>query len=221
MAPAREKGYRGLGMEGFIARWYARTTGKSMEEYRKAAQRIAERLPAGASVLEVAPGPGYFAIELAKLGGRSVTGLDVSKTFVELATKNAVAAGVSVTFREGNASAMPFDAETFDLIFCRAAFKNFSEPVAAIREMYRVLKPGGTAVIVDLRKDARPDAIRAAVRGMGLSWVNAWLTRLTFRFVLLKRAYTQDDMRRMATETPFGTCEIQHDLIGMEVILTK
>jgi ubiquinone/menaquinone biosynthesis C-methylase UbiE len=208
-------------MEGFIARWYARNTGKSLEEYRKAAQRIAERLPADASVLEVAPGPGYFAIELAKLGTRHVTGLDVSKTFVELATKNATAAGVSVTFREGNVSAMPFDAESFDLVYCWAAFKNFSTPVAAIREMHRVLKPGGRAVIDDLRKDAPPDAVRAAVRGMGLSRINARLTRLTFRCMLLKRAYTPDDVRRMVTETPFGTCEIACDSIGMEVTLSK
>ena len=222
MPQARDKGYKGWGMEGFLARWYARNTGKSMEEYRKAARRIASLLPDGGHVLEVAPGPGYFAIELAKLGAYRVTGLDISRTFVEIATKNTAAAGVSVSFQVGNASAMPFDAESFDFVFCRAAFKNFSEPVVAIREMHRVLKPGGKAVIADLRKDAPPDAIRAAsVRAMNLSWINAWLTRQAFRFLLLKRAYTLDDMRRMAAETPFGVCEIECDLIGMEVTLTK
>jgi ubiquinone/menaquinone biosynthesis C-methylase UbiE len=126
-----------------------------------------------------------------------------------------------VTFQQGNASALPFGAESFDLVYCRAAFKNFSEPVTAIREMHRVLKPGGKAVILDLRKDAPPDAIRAAVKGMGLNRINAWLTRLTFRCMLLKRAYTVEDMRRMAAETPFGGCEIACDLIGMEVVFTK
>jgi ubiquinone/menaquinone biosynthesis C-methylase UbiE len=38
---------------------------------------------------------------------------------------------------------MPFPAESFDLILCRAAFKNFSRPVEAIDEMHRVLKPAG------------------------------------------------------------------------------
>jgi len=221
MTVAAKKGYRGMGMEGAIARWYARNTGKSREEYRKAARTIAGLLPDGGVVLEVAPGPGYFAIELARLGAYDVTGLDISKTFVELATRGAAVAGVRVSFREGNVSAMPFGSDSFDLIYCRAAFKNFSEPVAALREMYRVLKPGGRAVIADLRTDASPEAIRTAVAGMGLGRINAWLTRRVFRNVLLKRAYAPEDMHRMAAETPFGGCTIECDLIGMEVTLTK
>jgi ubiquinone/menaquinone biosynthesis C-methylase UbiE len=220
MSATRDKGYRGMGMEGFVARWYARNTGRSMEEFRAAARKLAAQVPGG-RVLEVAPGPGYFAIELAKLGDYQITGLDISKTFVDLATKNATAAGVAVTFRQGNASVMPFESDSFDVIFCRAAFKNFSDPVGAMREMYRVLKRGGWVVIVDLRRDATPAAIREAVKGMNLSRINAWLTRLTFKHVLLKRAYTPDDMRWMASETPFGPCEIDLDSIGMEVTLKK
>src|SRR5262249_50250825 len=119
--------YRGLAMEGLIARWYARNTSKSIEPFRREAQEIAQQLPQGGAVLEVAPGPGFLAIELAKLGSYRVVGLDISKSFVRIATENARRAGVEVTFREGNASAMPFALETFDFVYCRAAFKNFSE----------------------------------------------------------------------------------------------
>src|SRR5262249_58081895 len=123
--------------------------------FRKEAQEIARRLPDGGDVLEVAPGPGFLAIELAKLGPYRVVGLDISRSFVRIATDNAARAGVPVTFREGNASAMPLASDSFDLVYCRAAFKNFSEPVAALAEMQRVLRPGGTAVINALRGDAR------------------------------------------------------------------
>ena len=75
-------------MEGAIARWYARNTRGDAREYRKIARAVADRLPAGAHVLELAPGPGYLAIELAKLGLR-VTGLDISRTFVHMAAENA------------------------------------------------------------------------------------------------------------------------------------
>lgn len=54
-------------------------------------------------MLEVAPGPGFLAIELAKLGSYHIVGLDVSKSFVRIATENATKAGVEVTFREGDA----------------------------------------------------------------------------------------------------------------------
>jgi len=87
---------------------------------------------------------------------------------------------------------MPFEANSFDFVYCRAAFKNFSEPVQALGEMHRVLKPSGEAVIHDLRRDASPDAIKAAVKEMGLGWLNALLTRWILGW-LRKRAYSQDD----------------------------
>ncbi len=137
------KPYKGLGMEGAVAKWYSALTKKSLDEFKALAQRVAEGIPPEGSVLEVAPGPGYFAIELAKLGDYQIAGLDISKTFVEIARANAARAGVRVAFHLGNASSMIFGDNTFDFVLCRAAFKNFSEPVRALEEMHRVLKPGG------------------------------------------------------------------------------
>src|SRR5262249_10501584 len=149
---------------------------RSLESYRDSARVVAARLPGGGDVLEVAPGPGYLAIELARLGPYRVVGLDISQSFVSMAAENAKVAGVAVAFRLGNASAMPFEAGSFDFIVCRAAFKNFTQPIEALREMHRVLRPGGTAMIIDLRPDASAQTINDHVRGMGLSWFNALLT---------------------------------------------
>jgi ubiquinone/menaquinone biosynthesis C-methylase UbiE len=182
---------------------------------------VAARLPGASHVLEVAPGPGYFAVELAKLGSYDIVGLDISETFVGMATDYARIAGVLVDFRHGNASAMPFDSGTFDFIYCRAAFKNFSEPVAALGEMHRVLKPGGTALIVDLRKDASASDIDGAVQEMGLGPINSMLTKWIFKHSLIKRAYLEEDFNRMASQTPFARCEIEVASIGMEVSLHK
>src|SRR5262249_14806606 len=157
-SPARpKKAYKGLAMEGFIARWYARNT-KTRGDHKESAELAAARLGAGSHVLEVAPGPGYLAIELAKLGDFHVVGLDISQSFVEIARQNAKDAGVAVSFEHGSASSMPFAADSFDFIICKAAFKNFAEPVEALNEMHRVLKPSGHAVIVDLRPDASLEA---------------------------------------------------------------
>jgi ubiquinone/menaquinone biosynthesis C-methylase UbiE len=221
MATTRKKGYRGLGMEGFIARWYARNTGKDLAPFRETAAAVAARVAPGGGVLEVAPGPGYLAIELARLGPYRVAGLDISRTFVRMAAENAARAGVQIDFRHGDVAAMPFEPASFDFLVCRAAFKNFSDPVQALREMHRVLRPGGQALVIDLRRDASLDAINAHVAGMGLGWFSSLLTRWAFRFMLLKRAYTQEEMREMASQTPFRSCEIRTDLIGMDVTLTK
>src|SRR5215471_14765143 len=92
------KPYKGLAMEGIIATWYAKVTGK----------RIAADLQSGDSVLEIAAGPGYLGIELARLGSYRIVGLDYSRTFVRIARENAGRAGVEVDFRHGDASALPF-----------------------------------------------------------------------------------------------------------------
>jgi ubiquinone/menaquinone biosynthesis C-methylase UbiE len=215
------KAYKGMGMEGFTARWYASLTHKSLDEFKSLARRAASEIPTGASVLEVAPGPGYFAIELAKLGSYRVTGLDISRTLVEIARANAAEAGVDVDFRQGDASHMPFAAESFDFLLCRAAFKNFTEPLPALKEMYRVLKPGGRALIIDLRRDASMQSISQAVQAMHLGTVNAMITRLTFRFMLLKRAYTREEFRQLLAQTKFGPIDIREDLIGLELALTR
>src|SRR6266487_1772407 len=166
------KAYKGLPMEGVIASWYARTTFKDLNRHKLIAKELVQKIPVNGSVLEIAPGPGYFCIELAKLGNFQITGLDISKSFVEIARKNAAEAGFKIDFREGNASAMPFEDNTFDFTFCQAAFKNFSEPVKAITEMYRVLRPGGLSVIADLRRDAPAEEIDREVKGMGLGRIN-------------------------------------------------
>jgi ubiquinone/menaquinone biosynthesis C-methylase UbiE len=218
---ANQKGYRGLAMEGPIATWYAKNTGRDLSRFITVARAVANRVPAGGRVLEVAPGPGFCAIEIAKAGRYSVTGLDISESFVRIARKNARDAGVAVDFRQGNASAMPFPDAAFDFVVCSAAFKNFSDPIGALNEIHRVLEPGGRASIYDLRKDASFDDIATEVRNMRLSTLNAFVTRWTFRHVLLKRAYTSEVLEQMVAKSRFGAGEIKVDGIGFELALTK
>jgi ubiquinone/menaquinone biosynthesis C-methylase UbiE len=202
-------------MEGRTAHWYARQRGSApqMAHYRRSAAALSAEFP-GATVLEVAPGPGYHAIELARLG-HQVTGLDISHTMVEIARAQAPA---GAEFRQGDATAMPFGDATFDLIVCQAAVKNFLDPVAALNEMRRVLRPGGTAVIQDLNPAATRADIAAEVGAMGLSSLNAAVTRFTLSW-LRRRARTADDLRALAARSSFGGAEIRTDGVGLEVRL--
>jgi ubiquinone/menaquinone biosynthesis C-methylase UbiE len=191
-----------------------------LEAYREQARQLTEGISAGARILEVAPGPGYLAIEIARLGRFQVTGLDISRTFVEIAGENARRAGVTVDFRHGDVAGMPFDAESFDLIVCQAAFKNFTMPRSALLEMHRVLRVGGTAVIQDMSRDATHSDIEREVEGMDLGRVNAFTTKATLE-MLKRRAYAPAEFQRLASLSPFGTCEITTGGIGLEVRLNK
>jgi ubiquinone/menaquinone biosynthesis C-methylase UbiE len=174
-----QKAYKGLPMEGPVATWYAKNTARDQRRFKNTARALAERVHSGGRILEVAPGPGYLSIELAKRG-YAVSAMDISRSFVRIVRQNAADAGVTVTVEQGNASAMPFADGSFDYVVCMAAFKNFSDPVGAINEMYRVLTPGGTSSIYDLRKDAAAVDIAAEVRNMHLSAWNAFVTRVIF-----------------------------------------
>ena len=221
MRTTKQKPQRGAGMEGWVARWYARTRRNDMEDFRRQAQAVAARLRTGSSVLEVAPGPGFFAVELAKLGDFGITGLDISRTFVEIAKENARNAGVKIDFRYGNASSLPFPCAFFDFIYCAAAFKNFAEPVKALDEMHRVLRPQGEALVVDLRKDVPLDELETYLKQSGRSRLDAWLTNWIFRRMLIKRAYTREQFLRMAEQSCFGACQITVSAIGYEVRFRK
>jgi ubiquinone/menaquinone biosynthesis C-methylase UbiE len=210
-------------MEGRQARWYARTRGSAtqMAGYRREAARLTAGLPSGGAVLEVAPGPGYHAIEMARPGTLRVTGLDISGTMVEIATEGARAQGVPVNFRQGDVTAMPFENAVFDLIVCQAAFKNFKQPVKALDEMHRVLRPGGLAVIQDMNREAPDAAVAAEVRGMKLGRLNAFMTRLILGRFLRHRAYSPARFRSLVALSAFPGCEITAEGMALEVRLHK
>ena len=208
-------------MEGAIARWYARNTGRASEQ-KHLLERIKSSLPANGNILEIAPGPGFLAIEFARLGRYNVTALEISQTFIEIAQDNARKASVNVDFRHGNASDMPFENETFDFIICVAAFKNFSQPVEAIREMYRVLRPGGKACIVDLRRDISFKEVSDHIRNeLHLTGFNAFLTKWVFKTTLLKNAYTKAEIEKLVSHTSFPQLKIVEDALGMDIWLEK
>jgi ubiquinone/menaquinone biosynthesis C-methylase UbiE len=217
---AAVKAYKGMGMEGSVARWYERTTRKDLPEFQALAARIAALVPARGTVLEVAPGPGFLSIELAKRGF-DVCAVDISRTFMNLARHNAAAAGVGVRFEVGNAAALPIQDASQDFVVCRAAFKNFAEPVEALREMRRVLRPGGTVLLIDMRRDASVAEIRRYVDGLGVSWLNRLIMMVTFRGMLIKRAYPIDDIRRMTAQAGWIVPQIDLSPIGFEAWTRK
>jgi SAM-dependent methyltransferase len=102
------------------------------------------------AVLDVACGAGH-ASELAAPHVRQVVGVDLTRALLDLGAARLRDAGVdNVLLQEGNATALPFVDDSFDLVFCRTALHHMVEPERAVEEMARVCRPGGRVVVEDM-----------------------------------------------------------------------
>lgn len=105
-------------------------------------------------VLDVGTGPGTLALALAETGARLVLGVDISEAMLEqaeyLRLTTTSPSHERVGFRLAPAHNLPFADDRFDAVFCRLILQYFKHPQESIREMVRVLKPGGYLILAEL-----------------------------------------------------------------------
>lgn len=108
-------------------------------------------------VLDVACGPGIVASALAERA-QEVVALDLTPQMLEKAKERCAKSGrTNVVFKEGSATALPFADAHFDAVVTRLSFHHFLEPCAALKEMLRVLRFGGTVAVADVVSAEEPD----------------------------------------------------------------
>jgi ubiquinone/menaquinone biosynthesis C-methylase UbiE len=102
-------------------------------------------------LLDVGCGPGTITVDLARrVAPGQVIGLDRVEEPLESARTDAASAGVdNVTFQTGDAYALPFEDDSFDVVHAHQVLQHLTDPVAALREMRRVTRPGGLVAVRD------------------------------------------------------------------------
>ncbi|WP_319760131.1 class I SAM-dependent methyltransferase [Maridesulfovibrio sp.] len=98
--------------------------------------------------LDIGTGPGQLAFYLAD-AGFNVTGLDISSQMIASAQKKAKEMQLSIDFRTGDAEHLDFADNSFDVIVSRNLIWTLPNPDLALKEWYRVLKPGGRIIVSD------------------------------------------------------------------------
>lgn len=122
--------------------------------YRSIAVDVAAVAGTSARVLEVGCGPGHLSVRMARAHDLDVTGLDLDPQMIERARANVdehPGTGRSPAFVIGDVAALPFDDASFDVVVSTFSLHHWSDPPAGLREIERVLRPGGRALIWDLK----------------------------------------------------------------------
>ncbi len=163
--------------------------------YGSIAADVAAAAPAGGHVLDVGCGPGHLANRLARDHDLEVTGLDLDPAMIERARANAdrsVATNLRPTFEVASVSALPFPDRSFDLVVSTLSMHHWADATAGQAEIGRVLRPGGRALIWDIRPGVVPlhrhrgDPLES-VAGSPLHLVGATPWRWPWRLALTQR----------------------------------
>jgi ubiquinone biosynthesis O-methyltransferase len=155
------------------------------------ARNLAER-----RVLDIGCGDGALAC-LAAARGAEVTGIDSDSTMLSVARSRAETAGLQVRFLEGRIERLPFPPASFDLVFAITVLCFVDDAFGAVRELARVLRPGGCLVIGELGRHSLWAMIRR---------VKGWLGAATWKAA---RFRTASELRHLAVQSGLNVGEIR------------
>ncbi len=193
------------------------------EYYGQVAEEIVSVFKSGV-ILDLGTGPGYLPIEIVRrTPDINIIGVDLSRKLIQLAQANATKAGLShrLRFEVGNSAELHFDKASFDMVISTGMLHSLKNPVAVLKEIYRVLKKGGEAWIYD------PANITAYIDK------RKWKASLNFRersflwfFKLLGlhkpiAAYTREQVIPMIEATDFESFEIDERKNEIRIKLRK
>jgi demethylmenaquinone methyltransferase/2-methoxy-6-polyprenyl-1,4-benzoquinol methylase len=166
------------------------------------------RLPPGSRVLDIAAGTGDFFRELGRQGLQPVA-LDLSWGMLQSAHETSVAV-------QADASRLPIASRAFDGITCGYGLRNFTDLAGALREMSRVLRPGGRVALLEVAEPTRSltrTGFRLWFRHVGPAIGGALSDREAYHYLPASTVYLPpaDELREMMVEAGFSG--VNHRLI--------
>jgi ubiquinone/menaquinone biosynthesis C-methylase UbiE len=189
-------------MDGWVARAYDRGVQSAFRElFPTIARDVLAEMGDVRRALDAGCGPGQFTIMAAEaLPAAEITGIDLAPTMIELARRHAEpsTAASRLRFEVADIGRLPFPDGYFDAVLSTGSIKHWPDPVAGLRELHRVLVPGGRAFIAEMNRIAPPAAI-AAVRVR----MRSWFFRRAYPRVFT-HALSPDEARRVFAASPFG-----------------
>ena len=129
--------------------WFKTPHGQYVQHFENEMTMSLTDVKPGMYIADIGCGTGLYTQELCRLGAK-VVGVDISPEMLEIAARKTHNYADSVKFIQGDATALPFDDNSFDRVFSITAMEFFEEPQLCLHEMYRILRPGGHMIVATL-----------------------------------------------------------------------
>lgn len=198
-------------MDGWIARAYDRGVHSVLRDL--VAALITDVKPDLANahhLLDVGCGPGQFTILIAEqLPAVEAVGVDLAPTMIELARRHAAdsPAAPRLRFEVADAAHLPFPDGHFDAVLSSGSIKHWTDPVAGLAEIHRVLAPGGLAFVAEVNRIAPAKAIESYRRRL-----RHWVFRLVYPRVFAS-GLSPDEARSVFVASPFGAPASEREIL--------
>ena len=181
--------------------------------------RRATGMVARGEAIDLGCGPGYLVAEMVRQApGLHVTGVDLSDEMLDEAEAFAQRRGITqaVSFRKGDVQQIPFEDSSVDLVVSTLSMHHWNDPAAVLDEVARILRPGGSLIVFDLRRDMPAPA-----------WLFLWfvtgflvppaLRRANEPLSSRNAAYTPQEARDMVQRSRLGNLRVTRGPVWLTI----
>jgi SAM-dependent methyltransferase len=185
--------------------------------FRSTAKKALELKPDAREIVDIGTGPGFIAIMLSKLSGQPVKAVDIAPNMLKKADEFArKEKGAQIETIEADCGDLPFEGASIDLAVAVSLIHMLDDPLPFFKELRRVVKPGGKALVMAFRRDASP-----IVRRLGDFQSNVMLKNKALDGMgpVLRASFTAGELESLLREAGLSSFKIKAGIINLQAAI--
>ena len=166
------------------------------------------------TLVDIGCGPGYLIADILRAFPKlSVIGVDIAEEMLQQAAGNLSSPSFKerISFRQGDIHKLPFESGSVDFVVSTLSLHHWSEPLEAINEIYRILKPDKRFLLFDLRRDS-PHLFYWIMRFAQTFILPAAISRIKEPTGSALASYTSSELKQILSKTPFKEWSIKQGI---------
>ncbi len=184
--------------------------------FKSLAKKALKLKPDANEIVDIGTGPGFIAIQLAKLTGKKIKAVDLAPNMLLKAKVLAAKEGVQIEFVEADCGALPFEDSSIELVVSNSLIHMLDDVLPFLIELKRVVRPGGKALIQDFRRDTGTIMRKVANFQSNVILRNKPLDGMG---PVLRASFTKEELSSLLREAGLNSFHIKERIIQQEVAI--